>query len=247
MDTLDSPPGAARRRSSTAWCCGRAPSPPPSRPAAARSPASAWTSRWSEPGAAARIVRVVIVGLVVVLALIGRPTCSPRPPSACATTRDIAVLRAMGLTPRQVTTTLVTGTGMLALIAVVAGIGAGPGHVDAADRPAGTRAASARASAAPRPRWRWAGRPSRRWSRRADRLHARPQGRRASTYATSHAADRHLRVERLRRRLSSSSAVKASSSTSRPAACAASLVRSNGNPYVSCSSNATFADSAVLA
>ncbi|MCW2944002.1 MAG: hypothetical protein JWR24_719 [Actinoallomurus sp.] len=72
------------------------------------------------------IVRVVIFGLIVVLTLIGAANL------LTATTvglrdhmRDIVVLRAMGLTPRQVTTTLVTGTSVLALIAVVTGIGLG--------------------------------------------------------------------------------------------------------------------------
>ncbi len=71
-------------------------------------------------------VRVVVIGLVVVLALIGAANL------LTATTvglrdhmRDIVVLRAMGLTPRQVTTSLVTGTSVLALIAVVTGMGLG--------------------------------------------------------------------------------------------------------------------------
>jgi putative ABC transport system permease protein len=72
------------------------------------------------------IVRVVIFGLIVVLTLIGAANL------LTATTvglrdhmRDVVVLRAMGLTPRQVTTTLVTGTSVLALIAAVTGIGLG--------------------------------------------------------------------------------------------------------------------------
>ncbi len=71
-------------------------------------------------------VRVVVIGLIIVLALIGAANL------LTATTvglrdhmRDVVVLRAMGLTPRQVTISLVTGTSVLALIAAVAGIGVG--------------------------------------------------------------------------------------------------------------------------
>ncbi|GAA4505183.1 hypothetical protein GCM10023191_060510 [Actinoallomurus oryzae] len=72
------------------------------------------------------VVRVVIFGLVIVLALI----CVANLLTAASVglrdhMRDIVVLRAMGLTPRQVTTTLVSGTSVLALIAVIAGIGGG--------------------------------------------------------------------------------------------------------------------------
>ncbi len=72
------------------------------------------------------IIRTVIFGLIIVLALIGAANLL-----TAATVglrdhmRDVVVLRAMGLTPRQVTTTLVAGTSVLALIAVVTGIGLG--------------------------------------------------------------------------------------------------------------------------
>ncbi len=72
------------------------------------------------------IIRVVIFGLLVVLALIGAATLLTAASVGLRDhLRDIVVLRAMGLTPRQVTTTFVAGTGVLALIAVIAGIGGG--------------------------------------------------------------------------------------------------------------------------
>jgi putative ABC transport system permease protein len=72
------------------------------------------------------IVRGVIIGLIVVLALIGAANLLTAASVGLRDhMRDIVVLRAMGLTPRQVTTILVTGTSVLALIAVVTGIGLG--------------------------------------------------------------------------------------------------------------------------
>jgi putative ABC transport system permease protein len=72
------------------------------------------------------IVRVVIFGLLVVLALIGAANLLTAASVGLRDhLRDVVVLRAMGLTPRQVTTALVAGTSVLALVAVVAGIGGG--------------------------------------------------------------------------------------------------------------------------
>lgn len=72
------------------------------------------------------IVRVVIFGLLAVLALIGAANLLTAASVGLRDhLRDVVVLRAMGLTPRQVTTALVAGTSVLALIAVVAGIGGG--------------------------------------------------------------------------------------------------------------------------
>lgn len=68
------------------------------------------------------IVRWVIAGLIAVLSLIGLTNLV----TAAAVgsrdhLRDVAVLKTMGLTPRQVTATLVTSQGLLALIAVLIG------------------------------------------------------------------------------------------------------------------------------
>ncbi|MDN3359751.1 FtsX-like permease family protein [Actinomadura sp. DC4] len=72
------------------------------------------------------IIRVVILGLLIVLALIGAANLLTAASVGLRDhLRDIVVLRAMGLTPRQVTTALVAGTSVLALIAVIAGIGGG--------------------------------------------------------------------------------------------------------------------------
>jgi putative ABC transport system permease protein len=72
------------------------------------------------------VVRVAILGLLVVLALIGAANLLTAASVGLRDhLRDIVVLRAIGLTPRQVTTTLVAGTSVLALIAVIAGIGGG--------------------------------------------------------------------------------------------------------------------------
>ena len=69
------------------------------------------------------IVRFAIFGLIIVLALIGAANLLTAASVGLRDhLRDIVVLRAMGLTPRQVTTTLVAGTSVLALIAVITGI-----------------------------------------------------------------------------------------------------------------------------
>jgi putative ABC transport system permease protein len=72
------------------------------------------------------VVRVMIIGLVVVLGLIGLAALL----TAIAVglrdhARDLGALRAMGLTPRQVATTIVTSTSLVTLVAVVAGIALG--------------------------------------------------------------------------------------------------------------------------
>ncbi|GAA3836087.1 hypothetical protein GCM10022226_67380 [Sphaerisporangium flaviroseum] len=72
------------------------------------------------------VIRVIIIALVGVLALLGLAnllTASALGLRDHAV--DLAVLKAMGLTPRQVMGTLVTGTGLLAVIGVVAGALAG--------------------------------------------------------------------------------------------------------------------------
>jgi putative ABC transport system permease protein len=74
------------------------------------------------PASQLGIVRWVIAALIAAAALIGLTNL------VTATTvglrdhlRDVAVLKAIGLTPRQVTATLVTSMGLLALIAVLVG------------------------------------------------------------------------------------------------------------------------------
>ena len=74
------------------------------------------------PASQLGIVRWVIAALIAAAALIGLANL------VTATTvglrdhlRDVAVLKAIGLTPRQVTATLVTSMGLLALIAVLVG------------------------------------------------------------------------------------------------------------------------------
>uniref|UniRef100_UPI001C5E79CD ABC transporter permease n=1 Tax=Nonomuraea rhizosphaerae TaxID=2665663 RepID=UPI001C5E79CD len=68
------------------------------------------------------IIRVVIVALISVLALIGLANLLTASALGLRDHAfDLAVLKAMGLTPRQVAATLVTGTGLL----VVLGVGAG--------------------------------------------------------------------------------------------------------------------------
>ncbi len=67
-------------------------------------------------------VRVVVVGLVAALALIGLAELLTTTSGGLRDhTRDLGVLRAMGLTPRQVASTIVTSTGLLTLIAVTVG------------------------------------------------------------------------------------------------------------------------------
>ncbi|WP_214106453.1 ABC transporter permease [Acrocarpospora catenulata] len=72
------------------------------------------------------VIRVIIVALVVVLALIGLANLLTASALGLRDhVRDLAVLQAMGLTPRQVMATLVTGTGLLAVLGVLAGAAAG--------------------------------------------------------------------------------------------------------------------------
>ncbi|MGW7002694.1 FtsX-like permease family protein [Streptomyces sp. NPDC054933] len=71
-------------------------------------------------------VRGVVIGLVVVLALIGLAELVTATGSGLRDhTRDLAVLRAMGLTPRQVTAVIVTSTSLLTTVAVLAGTAVG--------------------------------------------------------------------------------------------------------------------------
>src|SRR6266487_4666005 len=68
------------------------------------------------------IVRWVIIALIAVLALIAVTNLvTATAVGSRDHLRDVAVLKAIGLTPRQVTATLVTSTSLLALIAVAAG------------------------------------------------------------------------------------------------------------------------------
>ncbi|GGU82135.1 hypothetical protein GCM10010211_55130 [Streptomyces albospinus] len=72
------------------------------------------------------MVRVVVVGLVGVLTLIGLAELVTATASGLRDhIRDLGVLRAMGLTPRQVTAIIVTSTGLLAMVAVLVGTGLG--------------------------------------------------------------------------------------------------------------------------
>ena len=74
------------------------------------------------PAAGLGVVRWVIVGLIAVLALIGLTNLMTATAVGLRDhLRDIAVLKAIGLTPRQVIATLVTGTSLLALIGVTVG------------------------------------------------------------------------------------------------------------------------------
>ncbi|MFI6319965.1 FtsX-like permease family protein [Nonomuraea sp. NPDC050556] len=72
------------------------------------------------------IIRVVIVALIFVLALIGLANLLTASALGLRDhALDLAVLKAMGLTPRQVMATLVTGTGLLVVVGIVAGTSAG--------------------------------------------------------------------------------------------------------------------------
>ncbi|GAA3471136.1 ABC transporter permease [Nonomuraea roseola] len=72
------------------------------------------------------IIRAVIVALIVVLALIGLANLLTASALGLRDhALDLAVLKAMGLTPRQVMATLVTGTGVLVVLGVVLGTAAG--------------------------------------------------------------------------------------------------------------------------
>lgn len=72
------------------------------------------------------VIRGVIVALIVVLALIGLANLLTASALGLRDhALDLAVLKAMGLTPRQVMATLVTGTGLLVVVGIVAGTAVG--------------------------------------------------------------------------------------------------------------------------
>ncbi|GAA3120959.1 FtsX-like permease family protein [Streptosporangium carneum] len=72
------------------------------------------------------VIRGVIVALVVVLSLLGLANLLTASALGLRDhALDLAVLKAMGLTPRQVAATLVTGTGLLVVLGVVTGTAAG--------------------------------------------------------------------------------------------------------------------------
>lgn len=72
------------------------------------------------------IIRVVIVAMIVVLSLIGLANLLTASALGLRDhAHDLAVLKAMGLTPRQLMATLVTGTGLLVVLGVLAGTVAG--------------------------------------------------------------------------------------------------------------------------
>jgi putative ABC transport system permease protein len=80
----------------------------------------------SNPADQLGIVRAMLTGLIVILGLIGLTSLLTA--SAVGLRdhlRDVGVLRAMGLTPSQLMTTLVTSTTVLALTGVAAGTAAG--------------------------------------------------------------------------------------------------------------------------
>jgi putative ABC transport system permease protein len=80
----------------------------------------------SDPAAGLGIVRPMLAGLFVVLGLVALTSLLTASAVGLGDyLRDVAALRAMGLTPAQVTVSLVTRTGVLALAAVAAGAGAG--------------------------------------------------------------------------------------------------------------------------
>jgi putative ABC transport system permease protein len=80
----------------------------------------------SNPADQLGIVRAMLTGLIIILGLIGLTSLLTA--SAVGLRdhlRDVGVLRAMGLTPSQLMTTLVTSTTVLALAGVAVGTGAG--------------------------------------------------------------------------------------------------------------------------
>lgn len=78
------------------------------------------------PAGALSSVRGVIVGLVVVLGFIGLAELSTTIAAIERDRRrDLLALKAIGLTPRQIMTVIVSGTGFIALAASVVGIAAG--------------------------------------------------------------------------------------------------------------------------
>jgi putative ABC transport system permease protein len=71
-------------------------------------------------------VRVVAAGVIVLLALVGLVELLTATSLALRDhARDVAVLRAIGLTPRQITATMATSTGLLAMTAAVTGCALG--------------------------------------------------------------------------------------------------------------------------
>jgi putative ABC transport system permease protein len=96
------------------------------------------------------IVRVIVAALTVILALTGLANLLT---ASMLGLRDhfydLAVLKAMGLTPRQVAATLVTGAGLLVMIGVTAGTAIGaflaPELIDLQSRASGVGAGIGRA------------------------------------------------------------------------------------------------------
>ncbi len=79
-----------------------------------------------DPASQLGAVRMMLIGLIVVLALIGLTSLFTASAVGLRDQlHDVSVLRAMGLTPLQVMTALVTSASVLALIAVAAGAAAG--------------------------------------------------------------------------------------------------------------------------
>src|SRR5260370_24021283 len=79
-----------------------------------------------DPASQLGAVRTMLIGLIVVLALIGLTSLFTASAVGLRDQlHDVSVLRAMGLTPLQVMTALVTSASVLALIAVAAGAAAG--------------------------------------------------------------------------------------------------------------------------
>ncbi|WP_162795246.1 ABC transporter permease, partial [Nonomuraea lactucae] len=73
-----------------------------------------------------KIIRVVIVALIALLSLIGLANLLTASALGLRDHAfDLAVLKAMGLTPRQVMATLVTGTGLLVVLGVAVGTAVG--------------------------------------------------------------------------------------------------------------------------
>jgi putative ABC transport system permease protein len=83
-------------------------------------------SQVSDPADQLGIVRAMLTGLIAVLGLIGLTSLLTASAVGMRDhVRDLGVLRAMGLTPRQLATTLWTRTAVLALIGVAVGTTAG--------------------------------------------------------------------------------------------------------------------------
>ncbi|GGS60865.1 hypothetical protein GCM10010156_19490 [Planobispora rosea] len=100
------------------------------------------------------VIRVVIVALTVVLALLALANLLTASALGLRDhALDLAVLKAMGLTPRQVAATLVTGTGLPAVLGVVAGTAAGAsvvaGLIDLQGHTSGVGAGIGRTPSAP--------------------------------------------------------------------------------------------------